>query len=375
MPENKKVSVSIDPWSVITTLGIFGILYLLWSLNSLLVILFLSFIISSTLRPFIQKIQARFKIPKPAIITTVFVLVFLVVSALGYMVWDNLSKEVRNLNVNEVVTDFMEWVDEVAPGDQSIFADTIEDSVNSNGTKLPAAIQNGDGGLFGIDNLLKGTNAVFSFLGKTVGGFVLGFTILIISFYMLSRDEDMFDGLTKFLPSDKQEIAKRLLTRIEKKLGSWLGAQLFLMFLIGMLTYLGLAIPSIIVPDEFFAIGRFAVTLAVIAGLLELVPGIGPTITLAIGIILSIATGGDNYIPQTIFVFIYFSIIQNLENTFIVPKLMKQAVGLDPIVTILSVMGAYTLMGPIGAIIIVPIMAAIVIVIEFFAEEKTLKQG
>jgi predicted PurR-regulated permease PerM len=376
--EKKNVSVFINPWSIVMLIGILIVMYLLWTLSALVFIFFLAFVISSTLRPFVKRIHEKFKIPKPAIISTVFVIVFLIISVLSYLVVDNVSKEVRNLNVNQVVTDFLDWVNEVVPGDPSLIIDTIEGGLGqeSEPESIGQKTISTSNQIFGIDNILKGGDVVFDFLGKTVGGFALAFTLIIISYYMLSREEDVFDGIIRYLPTKKQETIKRLISRIEEKLGAWLGTQLFLMIFIGLFTYLGLVIPSFFIPDDLYSIGRFALTIAVIAGILEIIPVLGPTITMVVAIILSIVTGGDHYLGQTIYIIIYFQIIQNLESIYVIPKLMKHAVGLDPIATILGFFGAFTMFGPAGAMIVVPVMATITIIMEFYKEEnKELNSG
>ncbi len=369
--ETKKVTVGIDPLSILVGIAVLLGIYVVWQLNVLLIVLFVSFIISSALKPIVDRLEIKYKIHRMVSIASIFVVGLVLVSILGIMVAGNLSKELEGLNLNEVVVDFWDKIDEILPGDQSKLLEL------GNGYNTALTTQNSDdSGIvsqFDIQSILHGTNYVIQLFGKTVGTFFIFFTILIISFYMLSRKENVYDGIIGFLPRKQRESVKKLLHLIEKKLGNWLSAQFFLMLFVGILTYLGLSIPSLFVPGEYFTIGRFAVTFAVVAGILELVPNIGPVITMVIALIFSIATGGDVFLGQAIYVAIYFSLVQQIENNIIVPKVMKQAVGIDPIITILSVMGAYTLMGPIGAILIIPMVAVVLISIEFYSGDKRIQ--
>jgi predicted PurR-regulated permease PerM len=128
--------------------------------------------------------------------------------------------------------------------------------------------------------------------------------------------------------------------RAQKRMSGWFWGEIILMLVIGTMTYVGLSIIGI----------KYALALAVLAGLFEVVPNLGPVIS-AIPIFLI----GFSYSPLLGFSTIAMNfIIQQLENNFIVPFVMKKAVGIHPIVTLISLIVGGKLAGVMGVILAIP---------------------
>jgi predicted PurR-regulated permease PerM len=141
-----------------------------------------------------------------------------------------------------------------------------------------------------------------------------------------------------------------VITDIENSLGRWVRGQITLSLIVGFLVYIGLT--ALGVPS--------ALPLALIAGIFEIVPIIGPTISaipsiliaLALSPILALATAA-----------LYF-VIQQLENNLIVPTVMSRAVGVNPLITIIALLIGAKLAGIMGVIISVPVVVIIKIIIR-----------
>lgn len=184
-------------------------------------------------------------------------------------------------------------------------------------------------------------------------------SVLVLTFYLL-LERDKLDGRIAQLFVGNEEQVKKTVRRIEEKLGSWLRGQLALSLIIGTLAYvllLALQIP-------------YALPLAILAGLFEIVPVIGPIISaipaILIGLTISPLTAG--------LVALGYFVIQQLENSLIVPQVMKKAVGLNPLIVILAVSIGGKLLGISGALLAVPITVVIQILIEDLFNAKTLKE-
>ena len=128
---------------------------------------------------------------------------------------------------------------------------------------------------------------------------------------------------------------------LERQIGGWVRGQVLLMLVIGTLTYICLSILQI----------PYALPLAILAGLLEILPNIGPTIAAVPALIIAYAHGS---FLLTAIVGITYILIQQIENNFIVPAVMKKAAGLNPLVTILVMIVGLRLGGFLGAFIAVP---------------------
>jgi predicted PurR-regulated permease PerM len=124
--------------------------------------------------------------------------------------------------------------------------------------------------------------------------------------------------------------------------------------------------------DTTYTLGKYALLIALIAGLLEAVPNIGPTITLIITLIIAIASGGS--IPILIYIIIMFMLLQQIEALFLVPIVMKKAVNLHPIVSILGVLGGFSVAGVLGALLSMPVLSVFQIVfVEILKYYKDLE--
>ncbi|MDO8515232.1 MAG: AI-2E family transporter, partial [bacterium] len=121
-------------------------------------------------------------------------------------------------------------------------------------------------------------------------------------------------------------------------------------------TWLGLTIIG--VPQAF--------PLAIIAGALEIIPTLGPILSAIPALIVALTISPT----LTIFVIIFYIVIQQLENQFVVPKVMQQAVGLNPIIIIIGVMIGGNLMGILGALLVIPFL---LVVQEIVANYRLLR--
>ena len=137
---------------------------------------------------------------------------------------------------------------------------------------------------------------------------------------------------------------------VERVFGQWVRGQLILGLAAGVATFIGLGELGVVVNPVF---GRYAVLLSVIAGILELVPIIGPIIS-AVPAVLLAATAG---IESVIAAFMLYMIIQQVENNFLVPKIQGDAVELHPAPVIVAIIIGGALAGLIGAILALPMTA------------------
>jgi predicted PurR-regulated permease PerM len=120
---------------------------------------------------------------------------------------------------------------------------------------------------------------------------------------------------------------------------------------VGVFTFIGLTILSVTIDPIF---GRYAVLLSVIAGILELVPIIGPIIA-AVPAVLLAATAG---IEGVIAALVLYTLVQQVENNVLVPKIQGDATNLHPAAVIFAIVVGGSLAGLLGAILALPMTAA-----------------
>lgn len=199
-------------------------------------------------------------------------------------------------------------------------------------------------------NLLRVTLGFFSNLVGIV-------FLLVVTFYLLLERKNLKHYLLILFGEGGEKRAEEFVDKIEMRLGGWVRGEAVLMSIIGLMTYIGLRILGI----------EYALPLAILAGLLEVIPNIGPIISAVPAVLLGLTISP---IMGLAVAALYF-LIQQLENTIIVPKVMEKAVGVNPLVVILSLAIGFKLAGVVGAILAMPVVLVIQVVVrEFFASEK-----
>lgn len=179
---------------------------------------------------------------------------------------------------------------------------------------------------------------------------LLTLSVIVITFYLLLEQPRFHASFAGLFPLAYQERVKEAVLRIEQKLGSWVRGQVLLGFIVGLASFVGLTILGV----------GFAIPLAIIAGVLELIPTVGPIISAIPAVIVALTASP----ALALLVAGLYTLIQQLENNFLVPQVMKKAVGVNPLVTILALMVGGKLFGIIGAVLAVPIVGMVGIISE-----------
>jgi predicted PurR-regulated permease PerM len=153
----------------------------------------------------------------------------------------------------------------------------------------------------------------------------------------------------------------QLVNRMQDKIGLWLRGQIILSVIIFLLTYLGLSILGV----------KYALVLALVAGLTEFVPYLGPILAAIPAVFFAFTQD-----PMlAVFVIVLYYIIQLFENNFIVPQLMQKVVGLNPVVSIVVLLIGFKVGGIIGVILAIPVATAIgVFAKDIFQKRMSLKK-
>jgi predicted PurR-regulated permease PerM len=199
-----------------------------------------------------------------------------------------------------------------------------------------------------------GSGDAVNFVLGTVWGFVGGLfglvTILLLTFYLLVESQSIFNFFVRIFPRERRQTVADVSAMVTNKVSAWLGGQIFLGFIIGATTAIGLGLMGV---PYFFV-------LALIAGIGEMIPMVGPLLSAipAIAVAFTVSPG------LALGVAIFFLVQQQLENAVLVPKLMGQTVGLSAVTVILSLLIGGSLLGFAGALLAVPTAAIIQVLFE-----------
>ena len=183
-------------------------------------------------------------------------------------------------------------------------------------------------------------------------GVVFGYLILPVWVAYLLKDRvTLVATFDRSLPASWRFDTWAVIRTGERVFGQWVRAQIILGFAVGIFTFIGLTILSALVDPIF---GRYALLLSIIAGVLELVPIIGPIIS-AIPAVLLAAIAGPAAVVAAL---LLYTIIQQVENNLFVPKIQGNAVELHPAAVMFAIIVGGSLAGLLGAILALPMAAA-----------------
>ncbi|MFZ5844903.1 MAG: AI-2E family transporter [Patescibacteria group bacterium] len=306
--------IEISHRTIIFTLVLLLGLWVLLQIRDIIFLLFISFILMAALRPVVDWLE-RFRLPR---IISILLIYFLVFGVFGISVAGTIPTLVAQST--RLIQVFPSVVERVLPY-WNIDLKSLSAQIAPLG-----------------ENVVKLTVSIFSNLVTTLA-------VLVFTFYFLLERKHIEDLLTAMFGKETAGNTMTVIRAIEKRLGAWVRGQLLLMLVIGAAVYLGLILLKV----------EFALALGILAGLLEIVPVVGPIMAAIPAVLVALTT--SPLLALTV-VALYF-VIQQLENNLLVPLVMRRSVGLSPLVTIVTLMVGGRLAGLVGAILSVPVLLVI----------------
>jgi predicted PurR-regulated permease PerM len=191
---------------------------------------------------------------------------------------------------------------------------------------------------------------VFAYMRNAAAAVASIIAVLFMVAYMLIDAERLRNLLLLLYPPEKRGDKREMLNRMGRRMSGWLSAQLLLSAIIGVTSFAGLA--ALRIP--------YALPLAILAAVGELIPVIGPTL----GAVPALAIALLHSTWQFWAVLAFAVLLQKIENLFIVPRLMARKVSISPLTVFIAFMIGASLLGVIGAIVAVPIAAVVQVAFE-----------
>lgn len=337
--ENRTINISTG--IIIRTIAIILGLWFLYFVREVAALFFLSVILTATLDGAIDWMAKR-RIPRPVGVILIYVLLF---SALGLLF---------SFLIPPLVNQFQSFTQNL-PAYAETFSRTFA-GIERYATSYGITFNSHEFMQDAVGNIFRSSSQVFSTTIGVFSFFISALVILALTFYMSVKEDGMKKFLVSITPLAHQDYVVSVADRIKKKIGKWLAGQLLLMLIIFVLDFVALSIFNV----------PYALILALLAGLLEIVPYLGPIIsaTLAslVGFLISPITG--------LTVLGVLTIIQQIESHIIVPQVMKKAVGLNPVVVILALLVGAKLGGTLGAILSVPIATSLDVFVGDFVNRN-----
>jgi predicted PurR-regulated permease PerM len=309
--------------------------FLLFRFRVVVLIFFFGIFISTTIRPAVEWLFRR-GVPRRAGVIGVFVVAVVFLSAFVFMGAPLIAEQ---------VTRFTRQLPELYEELRMALIRGRIGPLFRVGLRLPEELS-----LFGGTEpsdeeaipLLRQTAAQFTQAARIILGII---ATGLVAFYWTLDGERVRRGVLLIFPTDRRETQRELINDLESRLGKYTAGMALLMLFIGVLSFIAYTIIGL----------PYALFLALLAGLLEAVPSVGPTLAAIPAALVAYSISPT----RALWVIVATLIIQQIENSILVPRIMKRTVGVPAVVTLLAIVGFTLLFGLGGAVVAIP-MAAIV---------------
>lgn len=329
-------------WRTILKICLAGALvYFLYLIRDIIVWLIFALTISILFNFLIDFLEKK-KIPRILAVILVYVALF---SALGFFIYQTapiVLSEFRQFSQN-----FPVYIQKASPILQSVGIKIFEDTET-----LGQALR---------ESLEKAGQNIFDALAFIFGGVSSALFIISLAFFLSLEKRVLEKTFLLFFPQRYKDHFFQLWPRCKRRVSGWFLSRIIGVIFVGGLTYLALAILNV----------RYAFLLALIAGILDFIPIIGP----AVGAIVLTAVAALSSLFQALFVFLSFLLIQQLESTLLFPVLFKKFVGLSPVLVLLAIAIGGELWGMLGAVLAIPLTGIIAEVLKEYFETRRKEEA
>ena len=307
---------------------------LLYQVRQVIFILFFAIIIASAVNPFGNWLDRR-RIPRLLGILLLYLTIFLLVVFTLTLVIPFFSQE-----VGQLTEDLPRFIAKITA--------SLETIKNESGSfDIISQLQDILDGLSQF--LQESSQSAVGLIINIFGGIISFFGVVVISFYLSVMKGGIDHFLRSVVPDKYEKYVLDLWHRSEKNLGRWFQAQLLLSLIVGLITFVGLSLLGI----------KFALILAGLVMILELVPTVGP-------VLAAIPAVGLAFFQSPslgLWTVVLYIVIQQFENHVLTPLIMGRALGINPVVVVIALFVGFSLAGILGMILAVPVAT---IIVEWF---------
>jgi len=335
MTNQKRQLIDLSFLSILKFFLVVIFLIFLYVIKDILAILFVSLIFSSAIDPWVDKME-RIRFPRWLSMLLIYIILFAIIFGAVYLIIPPIVAQTEQLSNN-----FPSYFEKVTSTITSVRNYSAEHGILSN---LNQAID-------GLKNNLNGAvQGVFSTIIQIFGGILAFLVMLVVTFYMTVEETAVKKTLAFLVPEKYHPFTLKLINKVQQKIGDWLKGQLVLCLIIGVMSYVGLTILGV----------NYALILALIAGIGEFFPYVGPILTAIPAIFIAFTMSPI----KALFVLILYVVIQQLENHLLVPKVMQKAVGINPIISIIALLIGAQIAGFVGIVLAIPVATAICVIAQ-----------
>jgi len=351
--EGKNVTINISTGTVLKTIGLLLILAFVWFIRDIILIVFIAIIFAAVIEPLVNILESwslntlKRKIPRGVLVLLLYLVLFLFLYLIVRMIIPPIVEQVALLTSN-----FPDLWGKIVENFNSLKQYSEDQGLVDNIQQSLKGLQGG---------LEAAAGGVYSFIIAIFRSAVNFLLVLVIIFYLVVEKNAINKLFKAVAPAQYHSYLIGLFGVIQKKIGAWARGQLILGLIIGVLSFIGLII----------LLPKYALVLAIIAAVTELVPYLGPILGSIPAIFLAFAVPPFS-LWRGVAVLILYVVIQQVEEKIIVPQVMKKQLGLNPVVIIIVMLIGFRLAGIIGLVLAIPVATAVGVIVKDFFDKSEL---
>ncbi len=349
-PRRPLVIRASDPWRLalrivlLTTAVVVG-LWLVVMLSGVLLRLLAAVILATGLAPLVRQLH-RLGLPRGAAVLLIYLAFILAVVGFLVLVVPPLVQQTAELvrdapqygaRIQQTLLDLRKRFPFLPPLDQQ-----LAQQVTGLGEQIGA--------------VLTQAFVVLEFALGVFSGLVSAVLVLLITLYLIVDGARIREYFLSFVAPARRERLRRVTDRIGERMGGWLIGQVELSLVIGVVVYLGLTVLGV----------QGALLLAVVAAVGEAIPIVGPVLSAIPAVIVALTQSPLLALATAIM----YLVVQQLENNLLVPKIMERAVAIHPLAVIIALIIGGELLGIGGALVAVPVAAALAVILDELRWER-----
>lgn len=346
MTENKNITINISTGTILKIIGFFLVLLFVYFIRDIIVLLFVSIIFAALIEPLVNWLEHR-KIPRGLGVGIIYVALLLFLFLTVRMLIPPIVEQIGLLTQN-----FPSLWSRVMENFESVRQYSQDQGLSENILS----------GLQGLQTTLRqAAGSAYGFIVTIFENIINFVMILVITFYLVVEKDSVARLFRAIAPAKYHQHFSNLFVTIQGKIGDWARGQLILGFLVGVLSFIGL----------IFLLPKYALVLALVAGITELVPYIGPIIGAIPAVFLGFTVPPFS-LGRGLAVLILYIVIQQVENNILVPQVMRKSVGINPVVIIIVMLIGAQMAGIIGLILAIPVATVVGVIAKDFISKSEL---
>lgn len=308
--------------------------FFLYMIRDIIALFFMSMVLASIINPLAGWFQGR-GWSRAGAVLLLYLLILAIIGAVVTLLVPAVVTETRDLLVNADAI-WASFLATLGPLREFIASQGLGDSLSD-----------------ALSAMAGGLNVAAGGIVATITGLVTGIAsliiVLVVAFYLVVSEDALKRLFRAVAPEAYQPYLVDLFQRIEKSIGGWVRGQLILSVIVGAAVYVALKILGV----------KYALVLALAAGVAEAIPYIGPVFSAIPAILIALTISP----VKGLVVAVMYVVIQQVENHVLVPKIMQKVTGLHPIVSIFAMLIGVKVAGLVGALLAIPVAMMLGVVV------------